>query len=94
MQEHIFWQDQYSYQLGSSMEDFLNKKIDGEEFCDRVSVLRSKLIDACNEFELELISSSEKTKAFQPDEKAKKLSDFLSVLYCECDYLMENYEND
>lgn len=29
--EHIFWQDRY--QVALLMEDFLNRKIDGEELC-------------------------------------------------------------
>jgi len=36
--EQIFWQ--YRYQIALLMEDFLNKKIDGELFCDQVYGLR------------------------------------------------------
>ena len=58
------------------MEDFLNKKIDGELFCDNVYVLRCKLINIFEKFMLELISSSENIKDFQPDVRSKKLSGF------------------
>ena len=76
------------------MEDFLNKKIDGELFCDQVYGLRRKLINTCEKFKLELISSSEKIKDFQPDGRSKKLSGFLTGLYCECEDFAEDYQND
>jgi hypothetical protein len=79
------------------MEDFLNRKIDGEELCDRVAVFRSKLRDAVAQFKLELISGSEKIKDFQLDERSKKLNGIngiLTFLFCECDNFMEDYEND
>jgi hypothetical protein len=90
--EYIFWQDRD--QVALLMEDFLNKKIYGEEFCGQIYGLRRKLINTCEKFKLELISSSEKIQDFQPDGKAKKLSGFLTGLFCECDHFMENYEND
>ena len=90
--EHIFWQDRY--QVALLMEDFLNRKIDGEELCGRVYGLRRKLINACEKFKLELTSSSEKIKDFQPDGRSKKLSGFLTGLYCECEHFDEDYEND
>ena len=74
------------------MEDFLNRKIDGEEFCDGVSGLRRKLIDSCKKFKLEL--GSEKLKDFQPDVRSKKFSGFLTSLYFECEYFDEDYKND
>jgi hypothetical protein len=76
------------------MEDFLTKKINGEEFCDQVYGLRRKFINTCEKFKLELISSSEKIQDFQPNGKAKKLSGFLTGLFCYCDDFMEEYEND
>ena len=94
VEEHLFWQDRY--QVASLMINFLNKKIDGELFCDQVYGLRHKLIDACDKFNLELISSSEKIKDFQPDVRSKKLSGFLTALYCECEYFAEaeDYQNE
>ena len=92
VEEHIFWQDRY--QVALLMEDFLNKKIDGELFCDQVYGLRRKLINTCEKFKLELISSSEKIKDFQPDGRSKKLSGFLTGLYCECEHFAEDYQND
>jgi hypothetical protein len=92
VEEHIFWQDRY--QVGLLMEDFLNRKIDGEELCGRVYGLRRKLINTCEKFKLELTSGSEKIKAFQPDGRSKKLSGFLTGLYCECEHFDEDYEND
>ena len=71
VEEHIFWQDRY--QVALLMEDFLNRKIDGELLCDQVYGLRCKLINTSENFKLELISSSEKIKDFQPDGRSKKL---------------------
>ena len=51
----------------------------------------SCLID--KKFNLELISSSEKIKNFQPDERSKKLSGFLKGLYCECEYFAETEDD-
>ena len=90
VEEHIFWQDRY--QVALSMEDFLNRKIDGKELCGRVYGLRRKLINTCEKFTLEL--SSGKVKDFQPDGRSKKLSGFLTGLYCECEHFAEDYEND
>jgi hypothetical protein len=94
VEEHIFWQDRD--QVALLMEDFLNKKIDSELFCDQVYGLRRKLINTCEKFKLELISSSEKIKDFQPDGRSKKLSGFLTDLYCECEYFTEaeDYQNE
>jgi hypothetical protein len=33
-------------------------------------------------------------KDFQPDVRLKKLSGFLTGLYCECEHFAEDYEND
>ena len=92
MEQHIFWQDRYKVAL--LMEDFLNKKIDGEELCDQVYGLRSRLVETYKQFRLELTSDSEKIKAFQPDEKAKKLRGFLTTVYCECEHFDDDYENE
>ena len=90
VERHIFWQERY--QVALWMEDFLNRKIDGEEFCDRVDGLRRKLINACEKFELDL--SSGKIKDFQPDERSKKLRGFLTGFFCECENFMGDYENE
>ena len=92
VEEHIFWQ--YRYQVASLMENFLNRKINGEEFCDGVYGLRRTLINTCEKFKLELTSGSEKIKAFQPDERSKKLNGFLTGLFCECDHFDEDYQTD
>lgn len=92
VQEHIFWQDRDQVVL--LMEDFLNKKIDGESFCDQVYGLRRKLINTCEKFKLELISNSEKIKDFQPDERSKKLSGFLTALYFECEYFADAEDSE
>ena len=89
---HILWQDRHEIKL--LMQDFLNKKIDGEKMCDRIYGLRRNLINEQNKFILELISSSENIKTFQPDERSKKLEGFLTAFYCECDWFEEDYEND
>jgi hypothetical protein len=90
LEEHIFWQ--YRYQVASLMENFLNRKINGEKFCDRVFGFRRELMNRYDKFLLEL--SSGKVKDFQPDERSKKLSGFLTGLFCYCDDFMEDYEND
>ena len=94
VEEHFFWQDRE--QVTFLMKNFLNKKIDGKSFCDQVYGLRRKLINTCEKFNLELISSSEKTKNFQPDGRSKKLSGFLTGLYCECEHFAEaeDYQNE
>jgi len=88
--KHIFWQERYNVAL--SMEDFLNRKIDGEELCDRVCGLRRELRNACEKFQLDL--GSGKIKDFQPDERSKKLSGFLTGFFCEYDHFMEDYETE
>jgi hypothetical protein len=90
--EQIFWQDRY--QVALLIKDFLNRKIHGELLCSQVYGLRRKLINTCEKFKLELISGSEKIKDFQPDGESKKLSGFLTSLYCECEHFAEDYEND
>jgi hypothetical protein len=90
VEEHIFWQ--YRYQVASLMENFLNRKINGEKFCDRVFGFRRELMNRYDKFLLEL--SSGKVKDFQPDERSKKLSGFLTGLFCYCDDFMEDYENE
>lgn len=90
VEEHFFWQDRD--QVALLMEDFLNQKIDGQSFCDHVGGLRRKLRNRCEKFFLELISSSEKIQDFHPDERGKKLSGFLTYLFCECEDFDEDYE--
>ena len=53
-------------------------------------------MQCCCKFNLELISSSEKIKDFQPDGRSKKLSGFLTGLYCKCEYFAEaeDYQNE
>ena len=92
VQHHILWQGRY--QISLSMEDFLKRKINGEELCDRVYGLRRNLINKCEKFNMELTSGSEKIQAFQPDERSKKLSSFLTGFYCQCEHFEEDYEND
>lgn len=90
VEEHFFWQDRK--QVSLLMKNFLDKKINSTLFCDEVYGLRHKLINTCKKFDLELISSSEKIKDFHPNEKSKKLSGFLTTLYCECEYFTETEE--
>lgn len=73
------------------MQDFLNRKIDGQKFCDRVCGLRRNLMIATNKFLIQLDVGE--VKDFQPDPRSKKLSDLLSGLFCDCDYFMEDYKN-
>jgi hypothetical protein len=74
------------------MEDFLNRKIDGEEFCDGVYGLRRKLIDSCNKFNIDL--GSGRLKDLHLDLRSKKFGGFLTSLYSECEYFDEDYENE
>lgn len=94
VEEHILWQDRHKIAL--VMENFLNKKIDGEDFCDHVYGLRRTLRNACEEFNLKLISSSETIQDFQHYEFLPNLSlaGLLTVLFCECDNFMDDYENE
>ena len=90
IERYIFWQDRY--QVALLMENFLNRKINGEKLCNRVYGFRRRFINACEKFKLEL--SSEKIKDFQPNERSKKLNGFLTGLYCECEHFDNDYENN
>ena len=90
VEENIFWQQRYK--VAELMQDFLNRKIDGQEFCDRVFGLRRNLMIASDKFLIQL-GAGEVTD-FQPDPRSKKLSGFLSGLFCYCDDFMEDYKND
>lgn len=90
VEENIFWQQRYK--VAELMQDFLNRKIDGQELCDRVFGLRRNLMIASGEFLIQL--GAGEVKDFQPDPRSKKLSGFLTGLFCYCDDFMEDYEND
>lgn len=77
----FFWQERYNLTL--SMEDFLNRKIDREEFFVKVDVLRKNLINEVENFQVDLISG--KVTDFQPEEGSPKLSGFLTGCFCCCD---------
>ena len=91
-ESYIYWQ--YRHKIGSSMKDFLTKKIDGEELSNIVfGVCRNSRIKF-EKFKLQLISGSEKIKNFQPDPRSRELSRFFTGLYCDCDDFLEDYENE
>jgi hypothetical protein len=90
VEEKIFWQ--HRYKVDELMQDFLNRKINGQEFCDQVFGLRRNLMIARNKFLIQL--GAGEVKDFQPDPRSKKLSGFLDGLFCYCDDSMEDYEND
>ncbi len=90
VEEKIFWEQRYK--VDELMQDFLNRKIDGQEFCDRVFGLRRNLMIARDQFLVQL--GAGEVKDFQPDPRSKKLSGFLDGLFCYCDDFMEDYEND
>lgn len=90
VEKNIFWQQRYK--VAELMQDFLNRKIDGQEFCDRVFGLRRNLMIARDKFLIQL--GAGEVKDFQPDPRSKKLSGFLTGLFCYCDDFMEDYEND
>jgi hypothetical protein len=90
VEEHIFWEQRY--QVEEFMQDFLNKKIDGEEFCDHVFGLRRNLGIASEKFLVQLVAGE--VKDFQPDPRSEKLKGFFTGVYCYCDDFMEDYEND
>ena len=71
-----------SYKVEELMQDFLNRKIDGQEFYDRVFGLRRNLMIACDQFLIQLVMGE--VKDFQPDTRSKKLSGFLDGLFCYC----------
>lgn len=89
VEEKIFWQQRYK--VDELMQDFLNRKIDGQEFCDRVFGLRHNLMIAHHQFLVQL--GGGEVKDFQPDLRSKKLSGFLDGLFCYCDDFMEDYQN-
>jgi len=90
VEQHIFWEQRYK--VDELMQDFLNRKIDGQESCDRIFGLRRNLMIAYDQFLIQL-SAGEVTD-FQPDPRSKKLRGFLTGLFCYCDDFMEDYEND
>lgn len=90
VEENLFWEQRYK--VAELMEDFLNKKIDGEEFCGRVFKLRRNLMIACDKFLVQL--GAGEVKDFEPDLRSKRLSGFLTVLFFCCDDFMEDYENE
>jgi len=90
VQHHLFWEQRFK--VSKLMQDFLNRKINGQEFCDRVFGLRRNLMIACDQFLVQLVAGE--VKDFQPDPRSKKLSGFLTGLFCYCDDFMEDYEND
>jgi len=90
VEENMFWQQRY--EVAELMQDFLNRKIDGQEFCDRVFGLRRNLMIATDKFLIQL--GAGEVKDFQPDPRSKNRSGFLSGLFCYCDDFMEDYEND
>jgi hypothetical protein len=96
LESHIFWEDQYHVDVSMAVEDFLNRKIDGEELFILVCAFRRALMDAFDKFQLELISGSEKIKDFQPDKRSpeRKGVAFLDFVFSNCDYFMDDYEND
>ena len=77
VEQNIFWQQRYK--VNELMQDFLNRKIDGQEFCDRVFGLRRNLMIAYDQFLVQL-GAGEVTD-FQPDPRSKKLSGFLGGLF-------------
>lgn len=94
MKSEIFHYHSSKFSINLLMENFLTRKMDCQLFCDNVYGLRRKLRNKCNKFKLELISSSEKIKDFQPDERAKNLRAFLTGLFFECEHFAEteNYQ--
>lgn len=90
VEEKIFWKQRYK--VDKLMHDFLNRKIDGQELCDRVFGLRRNLMIARYQFLIQL--GAGEVKDFQPDPRSKKLSGFLDGLFCYCDDFIEDYEND
>ena len=69
VEQHFFRQDRYQVVL--LIKNFLNEKIEDEFFYDQAYGLRYRLIRICEKFKFELISSTEKMKEFQPDQRGK-----------------------
>jgi hypothetical protein len=92
VEQHIFWQQRDK--VAELMQDFLNRKIDGQEFSSKVFGLRRNLMIASDQFLVQL--GAGEVKDFQQDPRSKKpsVSGFLSGLFCWCDDFMEDYEND
>lgn len=70
------------------MQEFLSRKINAEDFCNRVFELRRNHITECKEFLFKLASGE--IKNFVPNKKSPKLKGFLSSLYFECEDYIEN----
>jgi hypothetical protein len=89
VEKRIFWQQ--PYKVDELMQDFLNRKINDQRFCDLVFGFRHNLMIARDKFLGQL--GAREVRDFQPDPRSKKLSDFLYDLLCYCDDFMEDYEN-
>jgi hypothetical protein len=87
---HILWENYMEPFL--LMRNFLNKKIDGQEFCNEVMTLRSKHISDTDKFLSKLVSGE--VKEFCPDKNSYKLNGFLTSLFCACENFDENYETE
>ena len=72
LEEKIFWQQ--PYKVDELMQNSLNIKIDGQEFCDQAFGLRRNLMIARNKFLAQL--GGGEVKDFKPDPRSKKFSGF------------------
>ena len=88
--EQIVWE--LRFEIISIIQLFLNKQIDGDEFCDRIFELRFKHHAKCDEFLSKLIS--EEIKDFFPSKESYKINGFLTALYSDCEYFEDNLDED
>lgn len=79
VQGYIFWSDRKK--VGLLMEDFLNKKIDGEDLCGHVFGIHRNIIKECENFTFELLSNPEKIYELETDERSNAFCKFFTGLY-------------
>jgi len=87
--EHIYWKNRDEFAL--LMGNFVNRKINGENFSEDFSFLFQQLKNTHSEFISELVS--EKLKDFQPDVRSAKFGSLMSFLRAKYDNFSEDYNN-
>ena len=76
VEQMIFWQQRYKVE--KLMQDFVNKAIDSEEYCDKIFGIYPNLMIASEQFRVAL--EAKEVKNLQPEPRAKKVDSFFIQL--------------
>lgn len=88
--DSILWNERSK--LASLVEDYLNKKIDVNDFKNVIFEFRHNYIKKCNFFITKLLL--EEIKDFSLDTDGSQLQSFLSSLYFECEGLEPDFDEE